>query len=56
VIAGVKVYISVETKEKRNLEAVNWEGPFTVIERSGDLVEVEERKGYKYHIARLKLA
>ena len=56
VIVGVQIYIMVESKEKRNLEAVNWQGPFTVIARVGDYVEIEERRGYKYHISRLKLA
>lgn len=56
VIPGTQVYISVEKKEKRNLDATNWEGPFRVSDRSGDIVEVDERRGYKYHIARLKLA
>ena len=33
---GVRVYIAVETKEKRNLEARNWEGPFfTIMGRQG---------------------
>lgn len=53
---GVRVYVAVETKEKRNLEGVNWEGPFTIIRRRGDLVEVRERQGYEYHVSRLKLA
>jgi hypothetical protein len=53
---GAKVYIAVDTKEKRNLEAANWEGPFTIQVRRGDMVEVTERKGLEYHIARLKLA
>jgi hypothetical protein len=52
---GTRVYIAVESKEKRNLEAVNWEGPFTILRRQGDMVEVVERKGFEYHVARLKL-
>lgn len=53
---GVRVYLSVETKEKRNLDAVNWEGPFTIYERRGDTVELEERRLLTYHISRLKVA
>ncbi len=52
---GVRVLIAVESKEKRNLEAKNWEGPFTIVARHGDVVEVEERRGLTYHISRLKL-
>jgi hypothetical protein len=53
---GTKVYIAVDSKEKRNLEAVNWEGPFRIVNRKGDLVEVEGRKGLEYHISRIKIA
>ena len=53
---GVRVFIAVEVKEKRNLESRNWEGPFTIGARHGDVVEVEERKGMTYHISRLKVA
>ncbi len=38
---GVRVYLRVERKEKRSLVAVNWEGPFTIEERSGDTEELE---------------
>lgn len=51
---GDIVYISVEEKEKRNLEAVNWDGPFTITLKRGDLVTVRERPGLEYHISRLK--
>ena len=53
---GVRVYIAVDSKEKKNLEARNWDGPFTIMRRQGDVVEVEERRGLTYHISRLKLA
>ena len=53
---GVIVYIAVEDKEKRNLDATNWEGPFEIGRRRGDLIEVLERKGLEYHISRVKVA
>jgi hypothetical protein len=51
---GDVVYISVQEKEKRNLEAVNWDGPFTISLKRGDLITVRERPGLEYHISRLK--
>ena len=52
---GILVYVSTENKEKRNLDAVNWEGPFTITDILGDEVLLKERPGLSYHKSRLKL-
>ncbi len=28
---GIRVFIMADSKEKRNLEVKNWEGPFTIV-------------------------